>query len=411
MSGNNRTRLSDSIRHLPPGERARHTRTDHFPTSSVSKLFYHINLKLCVKFFIILDFPRSDAVPAPIFTMNPSGSLRRISHNFLAIRKSSSLPLSRSQWLRSFSHTPLREQNDKSSQAKSPLVSAAAADSASVFDEQSSSPRQATEAAKAPNPMEATHTQATPSAEATSEPSSQSSSPGSKSPVSKEDAFASAFAGEITSQSSSNAVSAVFGSPAKENSGVDSRSGSSKNYVASLVQKAIGSAVTPAKGGRGAAPGSMYSDANYVAAHGGLLHPSTAKPEKAGKPIDQHKPYKFSIFSHRQNTHVTVCKPNGDAIVSLSTGNLGFKKAQRKKYDAAYQLAAHVLNLLTKDRWNEKITNMELALRGFGPGREAVTKALVGYEGRFLKTKWVRVSDATRVKFGGTRSMNPRRLG
>jgi small subunit ribosomal protein S11 len=50
-------------------------------------------------------------------------------------------------------------------------------------------------------------------------------------------------------------------------------------------------------------------------------------------------------------------------------------------------------------------------LRGFGAGREAVTKALLGLEGAALRGKIVKVSDATRLKFGGTRSKKPRRLG
>jgi small subunit ribosomal protein S11 len=57
------------------------------------------------------------------------------------------------------------------------------------------------------------------------------------------------------------------------------------------------------------------------------------------------------------------------------------------------------------------IRNVEVVLRGYGKGREAVVKALMGNEGRGLRDKVIRVSDATRLKFGGTRSPKPRRLG
>ena len=50
-------------------------------------------------------------------------------------------------------------------------------------------------------------------------------------------------------------------------------------------------------------------------------------------------------------------------------------------------------------------------MRGFGQGREAVTKALLGVEGQGIRGKIVKVSDATRLKFGGTRSRKIRRLG
>lgn len=123
------------------------------------------------------------------------------------------------------------------------------------------------------------------------------------------------------------------------------------------------------------------------------------------------EPYHFHIYSHKHNCHVTVTKPNRDAILSLSCGNLGFRKSQRKHYDSAYQLGAYVIDKLQQQGWHNKIDKMEVSLRGFGPGREAVTKVLLGNEGRLLREKIVKVSDSTRLKFGGTRSKKPRRLG
>jgi small subunit ribosomal protein S11 len=57
------------------------------------------------------------------------------------------------------------------------------------------------------------------------------------------------------------------------------------------------------------------------------------------------------------------------------------------------------------------ITKIAVVMRGFGAGREAVTKALLGSEGRYLRGKIVSVADSTRLKFGGTRSKKARRLG
>lgn len=59
----------------------------------------------------------------------------------------------------------------------------------------------------------------------------------------------------------------------------------------------------------------------------------------------------------------------------------------------------------------KEILTLEVVLRDFGPGREALTKVLLGSEGRLLRGRVVRVADATRVKFGGTRSEKRRRLG
>ncbi|KAL1876427.1 hypothetical protein VTK73DRAFT_9293 [Phialemonium thermophilum] len=126
---------------------------------------------------------------------------------------------------------------------------------------------------------------------------------------------------------------------------------------------------------------------------------------------DSQEPYHLHVYSHKHNTHITVTKPNRDAIVSMSCGNIGFRKSNRKQYDAAYQLGAHVLDRLYRDGWHKKIKKLEVVLRGFGAGREAVTKLLLGTEGKMLRSAIVRVTDSTRLKFGGTRSRKPRRLG
>ncbi|KAI0379180.1 translational machinery component [Hypomontagnella monticulosa] len=123
------------------------------------------------------------------------------------------------------------------------------------------------------------------------------------------------------------------------------------------------------------------------------------------------EPFHFHIYSHKHNAHITVTKPNRGAIISKSTGDIGFKKAKRGSYDAAYQLTAYVIDKLHQGNWHKNITQMEVVLRGFGNGREAATKVLLGTEGRMLRDKIVKVSDASRLKFGGTRSPKPRRLG
>lgn len=126
---------------------------------------------------------------------------------------------------------------------------------------------------------------------------------------------------------------------------------------------------------------------------------------------DAWEPYHFHVYAHRHNTHITVSKPDHSSIISLSCGNLGFKKSRRKNYDSAYQLTAHVLDRLYHDGWHMKINKLEVIFRDFGAGREAATKVLMSPEGKHLRNKIVRVSDSTRLKFGGTRSKKPRRLG
>ncbi|KAF4832522.1 putative 37S ribosomal protein S18 [Colletotrichum tropicale] len=125
---------------------------------------------------------------------------------------------------------------------------------------------------------------------------------------------------------------------------------------------------------------------------------------------DRLEPFHMHILSHKHNTHVTVTKPDRGAIISMSTGNIGFKKSKRKSYDAAYQLTKYVLERLSYMGWHKKINKLEVVLRGFGQGRDAAVKVLMAPEGKIWRQKVVRVADSTRLKFGGTRSQKPRRV-
>jgi small subunit ribosomal protein S11 len=123
------------------------------------------------------------------------------------------------------------------------------------------------------------------------------------------------------------------------------------------------------------------------------------------------EPHHFHVYATRHNTHITLTRPNREPILSLACGNIGFRKSHRKHYDSAFQLAAYTMNRILDMGLIPQIRKLEVVLRGFGAGREAVTKALLGQEGKLLRGKIVKVSDATRLKFGGTRSPKPRRLG
>lgn len=149
----------------------------------------------------------------------------------------------------------------------------------------------------------------------------------------------------------------------------------------------------------------------------------------------ESKPHRLHVLAHKHNTHITFVQPQKlatetasssisttstkaedkkkkiDVLLSLSTGNIGFKKAGRGSFDAAFQLAAYTLKTIQEKGMLADVRNLEVVLRGFGPGREAVTKALLGTEGRLIRPHIKSVVDATRLKFGGTRSKRPRRLG
>ena len=131
----------------------------------------------------------------------------------------------------------------------------------------------------------------------------------------------------------------------------------------------------------------------------------------AMKEWDEDDRHKFNIYATKHNTHITLANPKRDALISVSCGNIGFRKAGRGTYDAGYQLAAFVMSRIQDKGLLPQIQKLELVYRGFGPGREAVTKAILGSEGKNIRPLIVKLSDSTRLKFGGVRSKKPRRLG
>ncbi|KOS21742.1 putative 37S ribosomal protein S18 [Escovopsis weberi] len=137
---------------------------------------------------------------------------------------------------------------------------------------------------------------------------------------------------------------------------------------------------------------------------------SGGAPRALEKKEDELEPFHFHVYSHKHNTHIICSRPNREPIISMSCGNIGFRKSRRGTFDSAYSLTKYVLERLVHTGWPMKISRLELVLSGFGQGREAVLKVLMSPEGKMLREKIVRVADATKVKFGGTRSKKPRRL-
>lgn len=121
--------------------------------------------------------------------------------------------------------------------------------------------------------------------------------------------------------------------------------------------------------------------------------------------------YHLHVYSTKHNTHLTLADEDRKALISISAGNLGFRKSQRGSYDAGFQLMSYLLSRIQQQGLMGKIQKLELCLRGFGQGRDAVLKVMMGTEGTRLKEAVVRIVDKTRLKIGGNRSPSPRRLG
>ncbi|KAJ2016999.1 hypothetical protein IW146_002440 [Coemansia sp. RSA 922] len=110
------------------------------------------------------------------------------------------------------------------------------------------------------------------------------------------------------------------------------------------------------------------------------------------------------VHASSNNTILSLTDANGKVIVNASGGTVGFKKAQRAGFEAAYQATASIAATVKERGINVKA--VELRLKGFGTGREAAFKAVHSV------TNWVvmRIVDTTPIPFNGCRPRKARRL-
>ncbi|EGW30415.1 uncharacterized protein SPAPADRAFT_63263 [Spathaspora passalidarum NRRL Y-27907] len=97
-------------------------------------------------------------------------------------------------------------------------------------------------------------------------------------------------------------------------------------------------------------------------------------------------------------------------VYSLSTGQLGFRGVQRSEYEAGFQLSSKLFKTIQEKNLFGPTDKVEIVVNGMGKGREAFSAALLGKEGQALQKNIVRISDATVLKFGGSRSKKQRRI-
>lgn len=117
---------------------------------------------------------------------------------------------------------------------------------------------------------------------------------------------------------------------------------------------------------------------------------------------NEHLTYNEKVLYYMQLPH--------QVKLHVSAGMLGFRKAHRAEYEAGYQVSSRLFKMIEEKKLFGPNDKVELVLRDFGKGREAFTSALQGKEGAHVRPHIVRVTDNTRLKFGGSRSKKLRRL-
>ena len=101
------------------------------------------------------------------------------------------------------------------------------------------------------------------------------------------------------------------------------------------------------------------------------------------------------------NTMVTITDAQGNAISWSSSGTVGFK-GSRKSTPFAAQVAAEVAGRAAQE---QGIKNLDVKIKGPGPGRESSVRALAA-----LGIRITSISDVTPVPHNGCRPQKRRRI-
>ena len=118
---------------------------------------------------------------------------------------------------------------------------------------------------------------------------------------------------------------------------------------------------------------------------------STARKKKIKRTITKGVAHIHSTFN---NTIVTITDDQGNAISWSSAGTLGFKGAKKSTPFAA-QVASEAA---AKAAFNQGIRQLDVNVKGPGPGRESAIRALVAAGMQLLS-----ITDTTPVPHNGCR--------
>ncbi|MCA9357904.1 30S ribosomal protein S11 [Candidatus Kaiserbacteria bacterium] len=110
---------------------------------------------------------------------------------------------------------------------------------------------------------------------------------------------------------------------------------------------------------------------------------------------------KLNILATFNNTLVTLCDSKGNAVMSASSGALGFKGSRKSTPFAA----AKVGEIIGEKAQQMGMKDAEVVVRGVGAGRESALRAFAGKGIGILK-----ITDKTPVPFNGPRAPKPRNI-
>ena len=110
---------------------------------------------------------------------------------------------------------------------------------------------------------------------------------------------------------------------------------------------------------------------------------------------------RLNILATFNNTLLTLCDTKGNAVMSASSGALGFKGSRKSTPFAA----AKVGEIIGEKAQQMGMKDAEVVVRGVGAGRESALRA---FSGKGISI--TQITDMTPVPFNGPRAPKPRRV-
>jgi small subunit ribosomal protein S11 len=110
---------------------------------------------------------------------------------------------------------------------------------------------------------------------------------------------------------------------------------------------------------------------------------------------------RLNILATFNNTLLTLCDTKGNAVMSASSGALGFKGSRKSTPFAA----AKVGEIIGEKAQQMGMKDAEVVIRGVGAGRESALRA---FSGKGISIS--QISDMTPVPFNGPKAKKPRRV-
>ena len=135
-----------------------------------------------------------------------------------------------------------------------------------------------------------------------------------------------------------------------------------------------------------------------AAAGGGAQSGGAKKPKKARKNVLDAIAHVHASFN---NTIITITDRQGNTLSWATAGGCGFR-GSRKSTPFAAQVAAENAGRVAQD---QGIKNLEVRIKGPGPGRESAVRAL-----NALGLKIGSIADVTPVPHNGCRPPKRRRI-